>query len=127
MGENTFFEWRKFVDESGLHTQLAGWVHEVNFETVSRATKAIPETLRKKELPRLRPVRLTPETLALRVPVFVGPTAEVMFEGRAYSMPPRAANIAGTAFVYRERIRFVAGRFEAVHARNRRRSASIAA
>lgn len=115
--KNTFFKWRKFVDERDLHTQLAGWVHEVNFETVSRATKEIPETLRKKELPRLRPVRLTPETLALRVPVFVGPTAEVMFEGRAYSMPPRAANIAGTAFVYRERIRFVAGRFETEHTR----------
>lgn len=117
--KNTFFKWRKFVDASDLQTQLASWVQEVNFETQSRATKEIPEALRKKELPRLRPVRLTPETLALRVPIFVGPTAEVSFEGRSYSMPPRAANIAGTAFVYRERIRFVAGRFEAEHRRGK--------
>jgi hypothetical protein len=98
--KNTFFKWRKFADERDLEAQLAVWVREVNFETSSRATGKIPETLRQEELPRLRAVRLAPETLALRVPIFVGPTAEVMFEGRAYTMPPRAANVAGTAFVH---------------------------
>ncbi|MFO0711077.1 MAG: hypothetical protein U0353_14615 [Sandaracinus sp.] len=117
--KNTFFKYRKFVDERDLETQLAAWVHEANFETKSRATNEIPETLRQRELPRLRPVKLTPETLALRVPVFVGPTAEVMFEGRAYSMPPEAVHVPGTAFVYEDRIRFVAGRFEAEHARGK--------
>jgi len=34
----------------------------------------IPETRRQEELVRLRPVKVFPETLALRVPVFVGPT-----------------------------------------------------
>jgi transposase len=115
--KNTFFKWRKFIDEADLQTQLAAWVHEVNFETVSRATKAIPETLRLKESERLRPVRVLPETLAIRVPVFVGPTAEVMFEGAPYSMPPAAANVPGTAFVYEDRIRIVAGRHEAEHRR----------
>lgn len=89
----------------------------MNFETKSRATNEIPETLRQRELPRLRPVRLVPETLALRVPIFVGPTAEVMFEGCAYSMPPDTVHLAGTALVYEDRVRFVAGRFEAEHAR----------
>jgi transposase len=117
--KNTFFKWRKFVDDHDLETQLAAWVHQVNCETPSRATGEIPETLRQKELPRLRPVRLAPETLALRVPIFVGPTAEVTFEGRSYSMPPEATLIAGTAFVYENRIRFVAGRFEAEHARGK--------
>lgn len=79
--KNTFFKWRRFADGHDLQTQLAAWVREANFETPSRATKEIPETLRQKELPRLRPVRISPETLALRVPIFVGPTAEVMFEG----------------------------------------------
>ena len=117
--KNTFFKYRKFVDERDLETQLAAWVHEANFETKSRATNEIPETLRQRELPRLRPVKLTPETLALRVPIFVGPTAEVMFEGRAYSMPPEAVHVPGTAFVYEDRVRFVAGRFEAEHARGK--------
>ena len=117
--KNTFFKWRKFIDEADLESQLAAWVREVNFETASRATGKIPETLRQQELPRLRPVRVLPESLALRVPIFVGPTAEVMFEGLPYSMPPRAANIAGTAFVYEDRIRFVVGRHEAEHRRRR--------
>lgn len=115
--KNSFFKWRKFIDEADLEEQLAAWVREVNFETPSRATGEIPEARRQQELARLRPVRLTPETLAIRVPVFVGPTATVSFEGRAYTMPPEATNIAGTAFVYEDRIRIVAGRHEAEHRR----------
>lgn len=117
--KNSFFKWRKFADEADLEAQLAAWVHEVNHETPSRATAEIPETRRQRELPLLRPVRVLPETLALRVPIFVGPTAEVMFEGRAYMMPPRAANSAGTAFVYEDRVRFVASRHEAEHVRGK--------
>ena len=115
--KNSFFKWRKFVDEADLEEQLAAWVREVNFETPSRATGEIPEARRQQELARLRPVRLTPETLAIRVPVFVGPTATVSFEGRSYAMPPEAANVPGTAFVYEERVRIVAGRHEAEHRR----------
>lgn len=115
--KSSFFKWRKFVDETDLEEQLAAWVREVNFETPSRATSEIPEARRQQELARLRPVRLTPETLAIRVPVFVGPTATISFEGRTYTMPPQAVNVAGTAFVYEDRIRFVAGRHEAEHRR----------
>jgi transposase len=115
--KNSFFKWRKFLDEQDLEAQLAAWVREVNFVTPCRATGVLPETRRQQELGRLRPVRTTPETLALRVPVVVGPSAEVAFEGRSYSMPPGAANTAGTAFVYERRVRFVAGRHEATHLR----------
>lgn len=115
--KNSFFKWRKFADEQDLEAQLAAWVRVANFETPSRATGEIPETRRQQEFPRLRAVRVLPETLALRVPVFVGPTAEVMFEGRPYTMPPAAANIAGTAFVYEDRLVIVAGRHEAEHQR----------
>lgn len=115
--KNSFFKWRKFADAQDLETQLAAWVHEVNVETPNRATKAIPETLRHEEAARLRPVRVLPENLALRVPIFVGPTAEAIFENVAYTMPPEAANVAGTAFVYERRIRFIAGRHQVDHER----------
>lgn len=118
--KSSFFKWRKFVDEADLHAQLAAWVDEVNLRTPNRATKVLPETLRREELPRLRPVRVRPKELALRVPIFVGPTADVMFEGVAYMMPPDAANVAGTAFVYEDRIRFVAGgRHQVEHVRRK--------
>ncbi len=66
---------------------------------------------------RLRPIKVFPETLALRVPIFVGPTAEVVFEGVPYSMPPEATLVAGTLFLYEKRLRIVAGRFEVEHRR----------
>jgi len=115
--KSSFFKHRKFQDEADLEAQLAAWLIEVNTKTKSRATGEIPEKRRQEELPRLRPVKVFPETLALRFPIYVGPTAEVMFEGVPYSMPPEAALVAGTVFLYENRLRIVAGRFEATHRR----------
>lgn len=135
--KSSFFKHRKFQDEADLEAQLAAWHVEINTKTACRATGVIPETRRQEELPRLRPIKVFPETLALRVPIFVGPTAEVMFEGVPYSMPPEAALIAGTLFLYENRIRIVAGRFESSQRRRNKgeppaplpehRSAKIAA
>ena len=110
--KSSFFKHRKFLDEADLRAQLAAWHVEVNTQTPSRATRVVPEVRRQEELARLRPVKVTPEKLALRVPIFVGPTAEVMFEGVAYSMPPEATHVAGTLFLYEDRVHIVAGRFE---------------
>ncbi len=115
--KSSFFKHRKFQDEDDLRAQLEAWHTEINTQTPSRATGVIPETRRQEELPRLRPVKVFPETLALRIPVFVGPTAEVMFEGAPYSMPPKAAHVAGTLFLYEREVHIVAGRFEARHRR----------
>ena len=115
--KSSFFKHRKFQDEVDLHAQLAAWHVEVNTQTPSRATSVIPETRRLEELARLRPIKVIPERLALRVPIFVGPTAEVMFEGAPYSMPPEATHVAGTLFLYEDRVRIVAGRFDVVHRR----------
>ena len=118
--KSSFFKHRKFQDELDLEAQLAAWHIEVNLKTPCRATKVIPETRRQEELVRLRPIKVFPETLALRVPIFVGPTAEVIFEGEPYSMPPDATLVAGTLFLYEDRLRIVAGRFEASHRRRKK-------
>lgn len=115
--KSSFFKHRKFQDEADLGAQLAAWHVEVNTKTPSRATGVIPETRRLEELARLRPIKVLPEKLALRVPIFVGPTAEVMFEGAPYSMPPEATHVAGTLFLYEDRLRIIAGRFDVVHRR----------
>lgn len=135
--KSSFFKHRKFQDEADLRAQLAAWHVEVNTKTPSRATGVIPETRRQEELARLRPIKVIPEKLALRVPIFVGPTAEVMFEGAPYSMPPEATLVAGTLFLFEDRLRIVAGRFESIHRRRKKgeppaplpehRSAKIAA
>ena len=69
------------------------------------------------EQPRLRALKVRPEDLALRVPVYVGPTGTVVHDTHPYSMPPEAIGIAGTLYLYRDRVRIVAGRFEVTHAR----------
>jgi transposase len=115
--KGAFFKPRKFQDELDLQAQLMEWLTEVNDKTPNRATKVIPETRRREELSRLRPLKVLPENIALRVPIVVGPTAEVMFEGAAYSMPPKAAHVPGTVFVYEDRLHIVAGRFKADHRR----------
>lgn len=115
--KGSFFKQRRFFDEEDLHRQLAEWHQEVNVQRASRATGVPPAARMPQERARLRPLKIKPEELALRFPVMVGPTGIVAHEGRTYSMPPEAIGIAGTLFLYRERVRIVAGRFEALHPR----------
>jgi transposase len=115
--KGSFFKQRRFLDEEDLRRQLVEWLREVNTERPSRATRVIPAERLAQERPRLRPLRVSPADLALRVPVVVGPTGYVVHEGRDYSMPPDAIGIAGTLYLYRDKIRIVVGRFEAIHQR----------
>jgi len=41
----------------------------------------------------------------------------VIHETHSYSMPPDSLGIPGTLYLYRDRVRIVAGRYEAVHQR----------
>ena len=60
---------------------------------------------------------MPPEELALRIPAYVGPTATVLHEGHAYSMPPEAISMPATLYLYAQRVCSVAGRYEAGHPR----------
>jgi hypothetical protein len=59
----------------------------------------------------------------LRIPISVGPTAEVLHDTHGYSMPPEAAGLPGTLYLYRDRVRIVAGRHEVSHPRQHERGA----
>ena len=115
--KGSFFKQRRFHDMEDLLQQLEEWHHEVNFERPSRATGIVPAVRREEELPRLRMPRTLPDELALRLPCSVGPTAYVVHEAHSYSMPPRAAGLPATLYLYRDRVRIVAGRYEATHER----------
>jgi len=115
--KGSFFKQRRFLDEEDLRAQLRDWLFETNNERPSRATGVTPAARLAEELPRLRPLKVTPESLALRIPVVVGPTGYVVHDTHRYSMHPDAIGIAGTLFLYRDSVRIVAGRFEATHAR----------
>jgi transposase len=115
--KSSFFKVRRFYDEQDLHQQLQEWQREVNEQRPSRATGIIPAARLAEEAPRLRALKVQPDELALRIPVYVGPTGTVLHEGHAYSMPPEAISMPATLYLYAQRVRIVAGRYEAEHPR----------
>lgn len=115
--KSSFFKVRRFQDYDDLLQQLGDWHREVNQERACRATGVIPGLRLAEEGVRLRPLKVRPEDLALRIPVYVGPTATVLHEGHAYSMPPEAISMPATLYLYADRVRIVASRYEAVHPR----------
>lgn len=115
--KNSFFKVRRFRDETDLAEQLVQWLREVNDERPCRATNVIPALRWAQERARLRPLKVSPEKLALRVPVQVGPTGAVFHGGHTYSMPPEAAGRPATLYLYRDRVRIVADPFDVDHPR----------
>jgi len=113
----SFFKQRRFHDYDDLLEQLAAWHTEVNEQRPCRATGIIPSERLADERLRLRAARVTPDQLALKLPIWVGPTGYVVHQAHSYSMPPRAAGLPGTLYLYRDRVRIVAGRYEAIHPR----------
>ncbi|HEX2712785.1 MAG TPA: IS21 family transposase [Candidatus Acidoferrales bacterium] len=115
--KSSFFKVRRFHDEEDLEQQLLEWHQEVNEERPCRATGVIPVVRLAEEAARLRPLKVRPEDLALRIPVYVGPTGTALHDGHPYSMPPEAISMPGTLYLYADRVRIVAGRHEVVHPR----------
>jgi transposase len=115
--KSSFFKVRRFQDQEDLQQQLVGWHREVNEERPCRATGILPVVRLAEEALRLRPLKVQSADLALRIPVYVGPTGTVLHEGHPYSMPPEAISMPGTLYLYAGRVRIVAGRHEVVHPR----------
>lgn len=115
--KGSFFKVRRFHDRADLEEQLAAWHREVNGERPCRATGIIPAERMVAEKERLRSLAIPPADYALRFPVVVGPTGVVEHDGIPYSMPPESIGFPATLFLYRDRVRVVAGRYEAEHPR----------
>jgi len=115
--KGSFFKQRRFLDREDRDRQLHEWLVEVNTVRPSRATGVPPATRLAEERERLRPLKVRPEELALRIPVSAGPTGVVLHDGHPYSMPPEAIGVPGTLYLYRDRVRIIAGRFTVEHER----------
>jgi transposase len=115
--KSSFFKVRRFHDEEDLQQQRRDWEREVNEQRPCRATGIIPAVRLAEETLRLRALKVQPTELALRIPVYVGPTGMVLHDGHAYSMPPEAISMPATLYLYAQRVRIVAGRYEAEHPR----------
>jgi len=115
--KGSLFKQRPFLDEADFLAQLAEWRDEVNTKVPSRATGVTPAARMAEERARLRPLKVAPAELALRIPISVGPTGYVLHHTHLYSMPPDAIGIPGTLFLFQDRVKITAGRFSALHRR----------
>jgi transposase len=118
--KKSFFRARRFADvEHDLPRQLVEWLTAGNEERPSRATGTIPAERLEVERRRMKPLAVPPAEYALRLPVQVGPTAMVEFQGVRYAMPADACGIPATLHLYPDRVRIstTGGRFEATHPR----------
>jgi transposase len=115
--KGSFFKQRRFLDREDLERQLREWLTEANTVRPSRATGVPPSARIAEDRARLRPLKVAPADLALRIPVSVNPTGVVIHDGHPYSMPPDAIGLPATLYLYRDRVRIFAGRFQAEHAR----------
>jgi hypothetical protein len=109
--KGSFFKHRRFVDEADLLAQFAAWHDEVNGKVVSRATGVTPASRMAEDRARLRPLKVAPAELPLRIPASVGLTGYVLHDTHLYSMAPDAIGIPGTLFLFQERAKNTAGRF----------------
>ena len=75
------------------------WLTEGNTTRPSRATGVPPATRIAEERARLRPLKVVPSELALRIPVSVSATGVVVHDGHPYSMPPDAIGLPGTLYL----------------------------
>ncbi|MFY9344994.1 MAG: IS21 family transposase [Planctomycetota bacterium] len=123
--KNSFFKVRRFHDRQDLERQLAEWLHEINEMRPSRATGVPPKDLIAAERARLRPMAIPAAEYALKVPVFVGPTARVSYESALYSMSPKTIGWSATLHLYADRVRIVAGTQVAEHPRQPKGSESV--
>jgi hypothetical protein len=82
---------------------------------LAAATGIIPAVRLAEEMPRLRALKVQPQELALRIPVYVGPTGTVVHDCHAYSMPPEAISMPATCTCMRNECASWRGRYEAEH------------
>jgi hypothetical protein len=76
--KSSFFKVGRFHDAENLEQQRRDWQREVNEQRPCHATGIIPALRLAEEAPRLRALKVQPEELALRIPVYVGPTGTVV-------------------------------------------------
>lgn len=118
--KRSFFRARRFQDvDTDLPQQLGAWLAEVNTVRPSRATREIPAQRLVAEQARMKPLAALPEAYGLRVPLTVGPTAMVTYQGVRYAMPAAACGLPATLWLYPDRVRIVTAgsRHEAAHPR----------
>jgi hypothetical protein len=81
-------------------------------------TAVAPIMLREEERRRLRPLRVSPADLTLRVPVVVQPGGVIAHDGRRWDVRAAVPGTSGMLYLSRDRVRVVAGNASAIFSRD---------
>ena len=118
LGEGLVLQAAPVPCREDLQPQLCQWLQEVNHERPSRATAEVPELRRQQELPRLRPLRVSPERAgAAHADSGVSDRRGELRRSQLRHAPRRLPSMAGTLYLYRDHVHIVAGRYQAEHPR----------
>jgi transposase len=115
--KTSFFGSRGFADAHDLAARLAAWSLDVNTRAAARATGVVPQARMPEERVRLRPLALRADEFAPRVPLFVGPGLEVVYEGVSYPMPAGTLGKRAMLYLHSGRVRIVGNGFDIEHER----------
>jgi len=107
-----------FADEADVARRLATWVREQNELPQTESNGRSASVLLAEERQRLRPLKVDPIDLSLRIPVVVGPRGAVVHDGQAYAMPPESVGLTGALYLYPDRVSIVVGRYQSTHPRH---------
>lgn len=124
--KSNFVNGRTFYDCADLDSEVAAWLHKVNFLRECDANQTIPATLLVQEQARMGKLPLTAKDYGLFESLMVNREGLVTFETNKYSVPARLVGQAVTARVFRERLELYDGAEQvAVHLRSKLRQQRI--
>ena len=122
--KGSFFKQRRFLDRADLEQQLRGSLKRTpSGHRGRRACRRRNGCVRKVRGCGRSGSRRPNWRCASRLDV--SPMGVVMHDGHPYSMPPDAIGLPGTLYLYRDRVRIVAGRYSAEHERQCQRRRRI--
>ena len=122
--KTAFFGSRTFTNALDLEGQLREWNDEVNRRETALATGMVPEARMPAERVRLRPLAVRMDEFAPRIPVIVGPGAQVVHDGLSYPMPVETIGKRAMLYLHSGRVRIVGDGFDIEHVRPPRPSPS---
>jgi transposase len=107
--KRSFFQPGRFANWQNMCDQLATWQVEVNTNISFRNTSITPAARIREDRAHLRAITTSPADFALRIPVAIGTTAEVVYDGVTYRLPAEMTDRMATLHLYCDRLVVVAG------------------
>jgi hypothetical protein len=106
--KKSFFKSRRFSNWQHMSEQLTTWQDEVNRNLASRNRGIVPVAHVRQDRAHLRPLAIDGDDFAVRIPVMIGSTAELVYDGVRYPTSAGMGDTLATLHLFRNRVIIVA-------------------